>query len=463
VVNPKSTMTNPPNADENRLEEIVAYLDGELSVEESARVERQLASDESYRQQLQSVERAWKALDELPLAIVDQTFSQTTMQMAVQAAEAEVQAKTAALPVLRQRRWLSTALAAAAAAALGFLVVRLALQDRERLLVADLPVIDNVDVYSQFERPDFLRTLRSEWGDQLAELGGDAAEAARRAARLRTVSDAALRDDWLRGLDPQERTNLRAKFNRFRDLPPQEQERLRELHEQIANASDAAELQQTMLAYHQWLVGLPPARQFELRNMPADERLRAIRRWADEMRDDALLTLSEDELKRLFRQLRRLRLLPTQPDAHLGREGDVQQAVLKALPPRARQAFQELPQRQKVARFRTWMRQAESLVGQIPQEELERFFAEDLDAETRAQLLSLPPGEMQQALRWRYRRQTGQRFGGPPMWPPPPGRERMGGPRPGPRDFGPPPDEPQRRGRPRDGRRFDSPSLEGRG
>ena len=32
------------------LEQIVAYLDGELSAEESVEVERQLASDEHYRQ-----------------------------------------------------------------------------------------------------------------------------------------------------------------------------------------------------------------------------------------------------------------------------------------------------------------------------------------------------------------------------------------------------------------------------
>ena len=57
----------PPSSDDHlqHLEEIVAYLDGELSAEESARVEQRLASDESYRQQLQSIERAWLALDQL--------------------------------------------------------------------------------------------------------------------------------------------------------------------------------------------------------------------------------------------------------------------------------------------------------------------------------------------------------------------------------------------------------------
>ena len=32
--------------------------------------------------------------------------------------------------------------------------------------------------------------------------------------------------------------------------------------------------------------------------MKPDDRVRTIERWADEMRDDALLTLSDDELRR---------------------------------------------------------------------------------------------------------------------------------------------------------------------
>jgi hypothetical protein len=188
------------------LEEIVAYLDGELSAEESARVEQRLASDESYRRQLQSVERAWKALDELPQTVVDDRFSRTTMTMAVEAALAEVRELTRAMPVARRRRRWSTALAAAVAAALGFLGVRLAWQSPDAELRADLPVIDNVDVYTQFEGPEFLRMLS---GD-LDELGGDAGEISGRLARLAAVSQPDSRDAWLRGLNAEEKTNLRA-------------------------------------------------------------------------------------------------------------------------------------------------------------------------------------------------------------------------------------------------------------
>jgi hypothetical protein len=442
-------MPEPPNADEQRLEEIVAYLDGELSPEESARVERRLASDESYRQQLQGVERAWKALDELPLPGVDDQFSRTTMQLAVRAAADEVQEKTAALPIQRRRSRLATWLVAAAAAALGALVVRLAWQNPERMLLADLPVIDNVDAYSQVDRPDFLRMLQTELGPQLDELGGRPDVTPEGVDRLHAVTQVDLRDEWLGELSQAERTDLRAKYNRFRELPPEERRRLRSLHEQISTATDAAELQRAMFVYHEWLRDLPPARQFELRHMPTEDRVRTVRQWASDMRDDALFTLSEDELKRFVRKMREplselmrsaAKDLLESPDPRRGnrfpapmgpglqgvlarqfatgvaRPGKFQSALIDAIPQRTRDAFEQLPPREKVERVMTWVRQAESLQGEVTQEELERFFAEELDPETRAELLSLPPGEMQQTLRRLYRRQPGRGFGGPGMW-----------------------------------------------
>ncbi|HEX6962399.1 MAG TPA: hypothetical protein VF175_11065, partial [Lacipirellula sp.] len=424
-------MSDPLTNDEHRLEEIVAYLDGELPAEESARVERQLASDESYRRQLQGVERAWKALDELPRMTVGDQFSRTTMALTVEAARAEVHERTSALPVQKRRGRLAAWFTAAVAALLGFLVVRIALRQPERMLLADLPVIDNVDVYSQIDDPDFLRRLQSEFGPALAELGGKPDDPPAGVARLDATTPGDGREDWLQGLDALERTNLRAKYNRFRELPEREQQRQRALHDQITSSPDSAELQRTMFVYHEWLRGLSPARQFELRGMPPDERVQAVARWAEELRDDALFTLSEEELREFFRQMRgpfndlvrsAAREAFTSPDrrrpgragepivnlqralirqftAGMAQRGEFQTSLLEALPARTREPFEQLPPRDKVERVMAWRRQAEALQGQVSEQELERFFAEELDPETRAELLSLPPGEMQQSLR----------------------------------------------------------------
>ena len=56
---------NPSDEHTEQLEEIAAYLDGELSPVESALVEKKLSSDDEFRQELQCIDRAWAALDQL--------------------------------------------------------------------------------------------------------------------------------------------------------------------------------------------------------------------------------------------------------------------------------------------------------------------------------------------------------------------------------------------------------------
>ena len=79
-------MNNSPTNDESRLEQIVAYLDGELSPVDEALIRRQLTEDEVFRQEVESMERAWSALDALPGVTVDDKFSQSTIEMVVGAA-----------------------------------------------------------------------------------------------------------------------------------------------------------------------------------------------------------------------------------------------------------------------------------------------------------------------------------------------------------------------------------------
>jgi hypothetical protein len=108
----------------------------------------------------------------------------------------------------------------------------------------------------------------------------------------------------------------------------------------------------------------------------------------------------------------------------LAARAEFQQALVEALPERMREPFKALSPREKFARFGAWLRQAEAQRGQVSQEQLEKFFAEELDASTKEELLSLPPAEMLQALQRLYRRQPGQGFGGPWAW----GRDGQRGP-----------------------------------
>jgi hypothetical protein len=64
-------------------EELTAYLDGELSVEDSAALERRLVEDQRLRTRLAELRRAYELLDELPETPHSKSFTQTTIEMVI--------------------------------------------------------------------------------------------------------------------------------------------------------------------------------------------------------------------------------------------------------------------------------------------------------------------------------------------------------------------------------------------
>src|SRR3972149_5403790 len=130
-------------------EEIVAYLDGELSPDKAGRVEARLAADPSYREQLQRLDQAWSALEELPPATIDDTFAKTPIQMVAFAAEKALAEQTRAMPIQRRKRTRLLAVVGLCAAAAGFAFAAAFLPDAKQRLIDNLPVILEVDVFTQ--------------------------------------------------------------------------------------------------------------------------------------------------------------------------------------------------------------------------------------------------------------------------------------------------------------------------
>lgn len=491
---------SPTNNDPHRLEQIVAYLDGELSPVDEALIQRQLAEDDSFRLEVQSIDRAWAALDALPGVTVDDKFSQTTMEMVVGAAQQDLVARTVALPIQRRKQWLARTLLAATAVALGWLVVQLVRENPNRTLLADLPVIEYIDIYSQFRDVAFLRELRNELGDtpwatELPE--GDLAD---RVLEFNTIASATKRSEWLADLEDEDRTALRGRYNHFQAVSEKEKSRLSELHEAVVSADDSAQLIETMLEYQSWLNTLPTSKQFELREMPVDKRVSEI---VDVQRREAVennwIELSAEEVRQLRRALlemhKRLmeRMSPQQRERFesagtggrwfaLARQfpelfQQWRNSTLKILSTENRSQFESLTEAQQEKQLVRWLRdvkmreQRDLAPGKrhrfasVSQEELERFFAEELDATLRERLLAQPRDRMEQQLKYLY-------LGGelPNSGEIPPERDRLG--RPGWERFepGPPrrgvPDgfgPPRRGGPPEDGPSFGRPPRRGEG
>lgn len=153
--------TPPPNSRDALVEQLSAYLDGELDPQESREVERLLARDEQARQELQRLERAWALLDQLPRVELTGEFIQSTVEMIALREVEELQSITQPSAV---RPWLvriGAAVAIIFVASFAYLAVQHWLDRHNRQLLVDLPVIERMDAYRQIDDVEFLRQLQA--------------------------------------------------------------------------------------------------------------------------------------------------------------------------------------------------------------------------------------------------------------------------------------------------------------
>jgi hypothetical protein len=81
----------------------------------------------------------------------------------------------------------------------------------------------------------------------------------------------------VQGLSEADKTALLAKKQRFDELKDSEKQRLRQLHEQLSAAPDAAQLQKVMGRYCDWLKSLEPTERATLLSMEPDKRIERIK------------------------------------------------------------------------------------------------------------------------------------------------------------------------------------------
>jgi anti-sigma factor RsiW len=144
------------------VEELVAYLDGELDMETNRRVERRLAHDATFRRQLRELQQSWDLLDHLPRAEVDESFTESTIAMV--ALRTSDDRRSTETTDRRHSRFVLVSAAACAVAvfAAAFSATRWWAGHQDRQLLQDLPVIERIDEYRYAESLEFLRLLERE-------------------------------------------------------------------------------------------------------------------------------------------------------------------------------------------------------------------------------------------------------------------------------------------------------------
>lgn len=303
--------TNTPT--EHLMEDLVAFLDGELDAAQSQALENRLATDPDLRRELQHLERTWDALDGLERATVKEDFTQTTVEMVAHAAEADLQRTQALIPARKRRRWLMLGGVLAGAVALSFLIIWALLPNPNRELLQNLTVLEHLDEYRTIEHIEFLRQLHKQnlfpakppaaETDEAEEEQGSAASSAS------VPKGYQARSTYVTEMNQPDREQLQRNWDWFQSNP-QEAKQLQELSEQIENDPDSAALQATAERYYAWFEQLPYSEQLTLLELPLEPRLEQVSR---KRRLDRVVELFTE---RDFEQLARtLAVLPARGDA----------------------------------------------------------------------------------------------------------------------------------------------------
>lgn len=140
-------------------EEIVAYLDGELPPDQSAAVERRLASDDGYRHEMLQLQRTWDILDQLPRTTASSDFTRSTMEMAAhKASRAETQSWLKKL----NWKWIAICVLAAAAGFGGYAWAAKKAAEPNEDLARDLQLYQEYEMFEGIDSIEFVQRLDEE-------------------------------------------------------------------------------------------------------------------------------------------------------------------------------------------------------------------------------------------------------------------------------------------------------------
>ncbi len=456
--------TNGEN--EQRREELTAYLDGELSAEVAAAVERHMASDDRYRSELQQLSAVWDCLDELSQKTADERFAQTTLEMVALSAEQDAERWQSQAP---RRRWQTALLLAASC--LMFMLASYALVQRwgqspDRRLIADLPIVANLDLFQQIDNVAFLRRLHSEivWNEEVPSSEPDFYHEGPNHKGL-DARRREIRRVWIEELRADDKAALRNRRDRFEKLSGEEKHWLRQLHEAIAQEPNAQLLLATLSDYQRWLRDLSPGEHDDLQRLPADQRItkitsrlqnqrrrdqwqeritarlaeinrdisqadqQAIRRWASnywrERRDQTEAGSPHESRHRMQhwrgasegRELAQLRHLldRSRGNGSLRLEAEQFRKLERRLSSRAQRKLSLVSSKserqqmlghwtEQTMRAGMMQRMLDPQHNGVREQDLEQFFIEELSSESRQRLLNLPRDQMKQELRRMYMR-----------------------------------------------------------
>ena len=160
--------------DEQRQDELTAYLDGELDAHAATEFERRLQDDPSLRHEAETLKRTWELLDFLPQPEPAANFTSRTLDklsIVVPARSATTTSQPTLIAAPARNPWpkrLALAAAAIAVFLVGYGLAGLFLsqgskpltpQERDEQMARDLRLLDRLPLYQHGDDLDFVRGL----------------------------------------------------------------------------------------------------------------------------------------------------------------------------------------------------------------------------------------------------------------------------------------------------------------
>lgn len=252
-------------------ETLVAYLDGELSREESLRFEQNLHSEPGLRKRLNDLQRSWDLLSELPNPTPRRDLTQSTIEMVALAIDQESRTWR---EWFAKHRWLTLALAGAAMLLAGAATSRALTRYMTRQILANLPSIVDFPALQNIDSPEFLHELARI--DNLIAAAGPQTERGKIGdGRVPLSIDD--RRQWVEQLKEDSRGRLESNLIEYR-RPETQQATMRAIADEIyADSAQSEHYLQVIRAYNTILDRWGTKPRLALQKFTLPERVEAIR------------------------------------------------------------------------------------------------------------------------------------------------------------------------------------------
>lgn len=298
-------------------EQLVAYLDGELSPEERGELESRLGRDAVLRRRLRTLQRGWDMLDELPMATPSAVLLESTIRMAAMEASRGpmAHAQTRWPRWVRSRRlWIATI--ALACFGMGVGGARLQQHYQFRRQLTELPIAMHLDAYLNASDLSLMRTLMDlpQWNKavEIAERFGEWDFALHHKIDRATVTQ---RKQLLRELPIEHQQVVMQSWQRYEKLEPTAKANVVETARRVSDQGDSAELLETMDRFARWRETLAPTQRDQIATGEVANRIRAIeeslQRTTRQWTQQTSRLLSDEDIETIYhvvRQIARLRI-----------------------------------------------------------------------------------------------------------------------------------------------------------